>query len=357
MVADAAVLSNPVKKPDGHLLIDTTATPSINETVLVHSRPELGLDSESRAIADQQIRSHMRKKSEESPDLVLVAKHVIVDTTIATATPTLQSDAPIASSSASDEDATAVVVDTKTKVTNQLLTPSNSVPSVHHIVRLGAVPYPEVFDLDAYLDSDSSSSSQSTLQSSLNPSCSITDAAESQMPVVTPSSIRASSPIFVSAPEPLRRISNLTDTTASSTSIYALSLSNLSTDTDDSASSDSQRFSHDRRSRVTFDREVSVKRYRDQYRPPAYSRPPAFVVESPTTSRRFIGKTVSVEISVGGADKENDLIGSATLISDCAFGSPTTSRPIGGSNVPSGKSVAILGSFAIAKRRQMDIFL
>ena len=339
LMAATAVLSNPVKNLDGHLLIDNPVIPSIDETSLVCSRLDLSRDSESQAIADQLVRLHMRKKSEGSSDVVPLTQNVIVDTTIATTTSTHQSEALIA---ALDEDATAVLTDKKTKATNQLITPSNSAPSVHRNPHLGAVPYPEVFDLDAYLDSNSS---QSTLQSFSNSSGSITDTAESQTPT-GPSPTCPSSPI----PEPLRRISNLTDTTASTTSIYALSLSNLSTDTDESASSDSQRFSHGRRSRVTFDREVSVKRYRDHYRPPAYSRPPAFVVESPTTSRKFVGKTASVEISVGSANKENELIESAT---NCTLDSTPTSRTIGGT----GKSVTILGSFAIVKRRQMDIFL
>ena len=326
-VAKTGMLTNTVIKSDSPLLIGNSVAPSASasKSSSIRSRPNVVWDSTSQAIADQRIRSYMTSPSSETSTDQTLVLNVTLDTTRAS---TRHSEDPKAGAAASCEAQPAVLTYTNTMAMDQITMPSNLAPSIHGHALLGLIPYTEVFDLDAYFDSDSSLPSESTLKSSLNASCSTIDSNKSMNPFLVPTKPSANcstSTIFVPPSQPLRRISNISDTTASSTSIYTCSLSNTSTDTDESAPTP-RRFGitdNGRKSKITFDHEV--KRYRDHYRPPAYSRSPAFVIESPTTSRKFTRKRESDGLSVGDrANKENESI--SALTTSKVSPTPTSTR-------------------------------
>ena len=257
VAADTGMLSNPVKKSDvvvPPLIKNSDTPPTANKTSsFIRSGLNVVWDSKSRAITDKRIQSYKTqrvpsKKSERSTDQ------------------TLDTEDPKASAS---------------EVQTAMQAYKNANQPLDDDSRRGVVPYPEVFDLDDYFGS--STPSESTLKCSLNSSCSTICSTESKNPFLISTTTPAT---CASSPKPLRRISNISDTTASSTSIYPFSLSNMSTDTDELAS---RRFGFvhidagnngSRKNKPPCDHH-EVKRYRDHYRPPAYSRSPAFVIESP----------------------------------------------------------------------------
>ena len=148
---------------------------------------------------------------------------------------------------------------------------------------LGLVPYPDVFDLDAYYRPRSLSDESLTSGSSLYASCSTPGTSESSDSLLASSQAPTSSPMFSQAEVLSLRLLN--------------DASSSSEENDSTSCSKSRRFGLITDGRTKSKMDYEVKRYRDHYRPPAYSRPPAFTVEYPATMKKPKESRNTLELS------------------------------------------------------------
>lgn len=148
---------------------------------------------------------------------------------------------------------------------------------------LGLVPYPDVFDLDAYYRPRSLGDESLTSGSSLYASCSTPGTSESSDSLLASSQAPTSSPM--SSPAEVLSLRLLNDASSSSE------------ENDSTSCSKFRRFGLITDGQIKAKMDYEVKRYRDHYRPPAYSRPPAFTVEYPATMKKFKESRSTLELS------------------------------------------------------------